>query len=94
MGGTRAGDEHRVHVWVVDGGHRIGLNSCSDRVCNFRRLVGEEVVDDCDLGAAHPLAQRVDVEGTHHANAENGDSQVITHCCPPNSMVAPPQELR
>ncbi len=80
--------------WVVDGGHWIGLHACSDRIRSLCRLVGKEVVDDCDLGAAHPPAQRIHVKRTHHADAENGDSQVIAHGCLRNSMVAPLQELR
>ena len=94
VGRTRAGDEHRIHLWVVDGGHRIGLNACPDSFRNLCRLVGEEVVDHGDRGAAHSLAQCIRVEGTHHADAEYGDSQVIAHWCLPNSMVALLQELR
>jgi len=34
------------------------------------------------------------VESAHHADAENGNSQVIAHRCLPNSMFASLQELR
>ena len=30
VGGTRAGDEHRIHVWIVDGRNRIGLDAGPD----------------------------------------------------------------
>ena len=94
MGGTGAGDEHRIHVGIVDGRNRIGLHARPNLPCDLGRLVGEEVIDDGDPRAAHSLAQRVHMEGAHHADAENGDPQVITHGCLRNSMVAPLQELR
>ena len=60
------------------------------------RLVGQEVVDDCDLGATHPLAQRIHMEGAHHADAENGDPQVdcVPWLSPELELAAPLHELR
>ena len=58
------------------------------------RLVGEEVVDHRHPRSADPLAQRVDVEGAHHADAEHRDAQRLSHPRLPKSTVAPLQELR
>ena len=67
----------------------------ADRGGDLLGLVGEEVVDHGDLGAADPLAQRVHVERPHHADAEHGDSEFTRHgTTTPMSMLAPLQELR
>ena len=48
---------------------------------------------DRHLRAADALGQRIDVEGAHQTDAEDGNLQ-IGHCGLPKSMVAPLQELR
>ena len=77
VGRARAGQQHRIDVWIVDRGDRVRFGAGADGSRDLGRLVGEEVVDHGHLGATHPLAQRIHVEGAHHADAENGDPQVV-----------------
>src|SRR5512133_158788 len=94
MSVARAGDEYRIHVRIVDRRVWIRLDARPDLSSHLGRFVVEKVVDHRYSGSPDPLAQRVNVKRAHHADAENGDPQLIAHFCLRNSMFALLQELR
>ena len=73
----RGGEHDGVDVGVGDGVQRV-----ADRAGTRHRrgdlfgLLGEVVVDHDDAGAADPVRDAGDVVGTHHADAEYGDTKI------------------
>ncbi len=76
VGAPRGGQQHRVDLRVVDRGDRVGYDPGPDPGGHRLGLVGHEVVDHGDGGALDRGAEQVDVEGAHHAETEDGDTEV------------------
>src|SRR4029450_6500541 len=86
-------NEHRIHVRIVDRRDRVTLDACPNLLSDFGCLVCQEVIDDRDCGATYAAGECINVKSAHYADAKDGDFQLVTHRCLPNSMLAPLQEV-
>ena len=76
VGAPRCRQQNRVDLGVVDGGDRVGHHPGPDPRGHLLGLRRHEVVDHGDGGAPDRGGEQIDVEGAHHAETENGDTQV------------------
>jgi hypothetical protein len=75
--GARRREQHRVNVVGIDRVERIrGHPGAGDRSRNFCGLLRQIVVDDGDSCAADSARDAGGVVGTHHADAQHGNTQI------------------
>ncbi len=77
VGRSRGGEHDRIDIRIGDGVERVDDGAAAgDGGGDLLGLLGDVVVDDNHPGAGDSGAQSGDVIGAHHADTQNGYTQV------------------